>query len=278
MNTDAIYAGGMWPFGKSTADRVKEAIAAQPRLKDAGIQVSEQRGTVKLVGMVPTAAHVALARAIAEGISGVRSVEVSGLIAQQSTTPVKASAPQPAPGAPASAQAPSAEAPAARIQDIPATPVQMPDIVQQGAGDVEFDAEVEDHSRIAKAVHQAIRGNAELKDDPIDVLQSGKSVILRGVVDSDHEKRLAEKLAREVDGVSGVDAAGLRVAQGVKELVKDKDEDTGDTVYTVKAGDSLSAIAQKYYGDPMEYKKIAHYNNISNPDLIHPGQKIRIPG
>ena len=154
----------------------------------------------------------------------------------------------------------------------------MPDIVQQGAGDVEFDAEVEDHSRIAKAVHQAIRGNVELKDDPIDVLQSGKSVILRGVVDSDHEKRLAEKLAREVDGVSGVDAAGLRVAQGVKELVKDKDEDTGDTVYTVKAGDSLSAIAQKYYGDPMEYKKIAHYNNISNPDLIHPGQKIRIPG
>lgn len=266
----------MWPFGKSTADRVKEAIAAQPQLKDTGIQVSEQRGAVKLTGMVPRGAHVTLARVIAEGINGVKSVDVSGLITQESTTPVQASAPKPAPSA--GAAAPAAQAPAARIQDIPAAPVQMPDIVQQGAGDVDFEAEVEDRSRVAKAVHQAIRGNGELKDDPIDVLQSGKSVILRGVVDNDHEKRLAEKLAREVEGVSAVDVSGLRVAAGVKELAKDKDEDSGDTVYTVKAGDSLSAIAQKYYGDPMEYKKIAHYNNISNPDLIHPGQKIRIPG
>ena len=51
-----------------------------------------------------------------------------------------------------------------------------------------------------------------------------------------------------------------------------------DPNYTVKPGDSLSAIAQKYYGDAMDYKKIAHYNNISNPDLIQPGQRLRIPG
>ena len=150
----------------------------------------------------------------------------------------------------------------------------MPDIVQQGAGDVE----IEDTSRIAKAVLSAIRGNGELANNPIDVLQSGNSVILRGAVDSDHELRLAEQLARGVQGVSGVDISGLRVAQGAKELAKDKDEETGDTVYTVKPGDSLSKIAEHYYGDQMEYKKIAHYNNISNPDLIQPGQKLRIPG
>jgi nucleoid-associated protein YgaU len=138
--------------------------------------------------------------------------------------------------------------------------------------------EIEDSSRVAKAVHQAIRNNGELADDPIDVLQSGKSVILRGVVDNDHELRLAEKIARGVEGVAGVDVSGLKVAAGAKELAKEKDQDSGDTVYTVKAGDSLSAIAQKYYGDAMEYKKIAHYNNISNPDLIQPGQKIKIPG
>ena len=138
--------------------------------------------------------------------------------------------------------------------------------------------EIEDSSRVAKAVHQAIRNNGELADDPIDVLQSGKSVILRGVVDNDHELRLAEKIARGVEGVAGVDVSGLKVAAGAKELAKEKDQDSGDTVYTVKAGDSLSAIAQKYYGDAMEYKNIAHYNNISNPDLIQVGQKIRIPG
>ena len=258
----------MWPFGKNTADRVKDALQAERRLQGAGIQVAEQRGVVKLTGAVPTKAHIELARLLAEGINGVKSVDVSGLTALQQTS-------APAPAAPAPQAAPAKPAaPAPTVQDIPATPVQMPDIVQQSAGEVE----IEDTSRIAKAVLAAIRGNGELADDPIDVLQSGKSVILRGVVDSDHELRLAEKLARGVEGVSGVDVSGLRVAQGVKELAKDKDEETGDTVYTVKAGDSLSKIAERYYGDPMEYKKIAHYNNISNPDLIHPGQKIRIPG
>ena len=260
----------MWPFGKSTADRVKDALQAERRLQGSGIQVTEQRGAVKLTGSVPTKAHIMLAQALAEGINGVKSVDTSGLTAlQQASAPTQAAPAKPAAPAPsaASVQAPS-------VQDIPATPIQMPDIVQQGAGDVE----IEDTSRVAKAVLAAIRGNGELADDPIDVLQSGKSVILRGVVDSDHELRLAEKLARDVEGVSGVDISGLRVAQGVKELAGDKDEDTGDTVYTVKAGDSLSKIAERYYGDPMEYKKLAHYNNISNPDLIQPGQKIRIPG
>jgi len=98
------------------------------------------------------------------------------------------------------------------------------------------------------------------------------------VVDNDHEQRLAEKLAREVPGVAAVDISGLRVAAGAKELAKEKDQDTGDTVYTVKAGDTLGAIAQKYYGNAAEYRKIAHFNNISNPDLIKVGQKIRIPG
>ena len=127
--------------------------------------------------------------------------------------------------------------------------------------------------------HGSIRvSNGELSDDPLDVLQSGKSVILRGVVDNDHELRLLEQVARGVSGVSGVDLSGVRVAQGAKELTKEKDAASGDTVYTVQPGDSLSAIAQKYYGDAMQYKKIAHYNNISNPDLIHPGDKLRIPG
>ncbi|WP_339096860.1 LysM peptidoglycan-binding domain-containing protein [Deinococcus sp. VB343] len=253
----------MWPFGKNTADRVKEAFSANPVLAPLGLNVQESRGTVKVTGEAPRQSIIGLINAVAGGINGVKNIDTSGVtILQQTAAPT--TQPQAAP----------TPAPAAQVQDIPATPIQMPDIVQQSAGDVE----IEDSSRIAKAVHQAIRSNGELADDPIDVLQSGKSVILRGVVDNDHELRLAEKIARGVEGVSGVDVSGLRVAAGVKDLAKDKDEETGDTVYTVKAGDSLSKIAEKYYGDAMQYKKIAHYNNISNPDLIHPGQKIRIPG
>jgi nucleoid-associated protein YgaU len=50
--------------------------------------------------------------------------------------------------------------------------------------------------------------------------------------------------------------------------------------YTVKAGDSLSKIAKEVYGDPSQWKKIAEANKdkIPNPDLIHPGDELTIPG
>lgn len=43
--------------------------------------------------------------------------------------------------------------------------------------------------------------------------------------------------------------------------------------YTVKSGDTLSAIAKKYN---TTYQKIAKDNNISNPNLIYPNQKLVI--
>lgn len=49
------------------------------------------------------------------------------------------------------------------------------------------------------------------------------------------------------------------------------------TVYTVEPGDTLSAIARRFYGDGNAYPKIAEANNIANPDLIHPGQQLVIP-
>lgn len=49
---------------------------------------------------------------------------------------------------------------------------------------------------------------------------------------------------------------------------------TSDTVYTVKSGDTLAEIADKYN---TTYQKLAEYNGITNPNLIYPGQKIKIP-
>lgn len=48
-----------------------------------------------------------------------------------------------------------------------------------------------------------------------------------------------------------------------------------ETVYVVKKGDTLSAIARKY---GTTYQKLAQYNGIANPNIISIGQKIRIPG
>lgn len=47
--------------------------------------------------------------------------------------------------------------------------------------------------------------------------------------------------------------------------------------YTVQKGDTLWAIAKKYYGDGSKYHTIARANNISNPNIIRVGQKLLIP-
>ena len=52
-----------------------------------------------------------------------------------------------------------------------------------------------------------------------------------------------------------------------------------DDTYTVVAGDSLSKIAKRQYGDMNLWRRIyeANRDQIKDPDLIHPGQKLRIP-
>jgi LysM repeat protein len=47
--------------------------------------------------------------------------------------------------------------------------------------------------------------------------------------------------------------------------------------YTVVSGDTLWAIAERFYGDGSKYQVIADASGIPNPDLIHPGQVLTIP-
>ena len=49
--------------------------------------------------------------------------------------------------------------------------------------------------------------------------------------------------------------------------------------YVVVKGDSLSKIAKHFYGDALDWKRIfeANRDQIQDPDLIHPGQELRIP-
>lgn len=51
----------------------------------------------------------------------------------------------------------------------------------------------------------------------------------------------------------------------------------GEEIYEVKAGDSLSKIATKYPG--VTWQKIFEANKdiIKDPNMIHPGMKIKIP-
>ena len=91
----------------------------------------------------------------------------------------------------------------------------------------------------------------------------------------------------KVDGVAGSAEAKQQLWDEYNRL--DPDMRSGDvvlnldvaagseTIYTVVSGDSLSKIATKYTG--VTWQKIfeANRDQIKNPDLIHPGQKLRIP-
>ncbi|MFD6858302.1 LysM peptidoglycan-binding domain-containing protein [Rhodococcus sp. NPDC060090] len=47
--------------------------------------------------------------------------------------------------------------------------------------------------------------------------------------------------------------------------------------HTVASGDTLWAIAERFYGDGNQYQRIADASGISNPDLIRAGQVLTIP-
>jgi len=60
---------------------------------------------------------------------------------------------------------------------------------------------------------------------------------------------------------------------------KGKAEKDATQWHEVKKGDTLSKLAEKYYGDPGLYTTIfeANRDRLEDPDLIRIGQKLRIP-
>ena len=76
-----------------------------------------------------------------------------------------------------------------------------------------------------------------------------------------------------VDGIEGrVDMN--KMYNDIRNVASTEAPKTAEEVYTVVKGDTLSAIASKY---GTTYQALAEYNGIANPNVIHPGQKIKIP-
>lgn len=94
-------------------------------------------------------------------------------------------------------------------------------------------------------------------------------------------QKSVEELAKEViegkwgngqDRVNRLTAAGYNydeIQNKVNQIISANNE----KVYIVKKGDTLSSIAAKYN---TSYQKIAKDNNIANPNMIYPGQRLVI--
>jgi nucleoid-associated protein YgaU len=94
-------------------------------------------------------------------------------------------------------------------------------------------------------------------------------VTLYGSCDSQATKEKAILVAGNVKGVVGVNDTYFTAPAAEEEV----------EFYVVKSGDTLSKIAKEFYGNAMKYPEIFEANKevIKDPDLIYPGQKLRIP-
>ncbi|AAM43030.1 LysM peptidoglycan-binding domain-containing protein [Xanthomonas campestris pv. campestris] len=65
----------------------------------------------------------------------------------------------------------------------------------------------------------------------------------------------------------------------VRSSVESTAQIIGDESVTVQAGDSLSVIAKRHYGDGNSWPRIfeANRDTLKDPDTIFPGQVLRLP-
>jgi len=110
--------------------------------------------------------------------------------------------------------------------------------------------------------------SAGLRINHLEVELEGKTVKVYGETKLASEREKAILILGNVDGIEEVDD---RISLLVEEAQAE--------FYEVQKGDSLSKIAKKYYGDPLKYNILFEANKevIKDPNMIYPGQVIRIP-
>jgi nucleoid-associated protein YgaU len=107
----------------------------------------------------------------------------------------------------------------------------------------------------------------------------GKVVTLKGKADSREAATAAMKKLDEMVKTDNIVNAIEIASPPEPEPVPEPVPEPAERFYEVVAGDTLGAIAQKYYGQASQYMKIFEANRdiLDNPDLIKFGQKLRIP-
>ncbi len=108
----------------------------------------------------------------------------------------------------------------------------------------------------------------ELKVNDLSVDVDDDKATVKGVAESQADK---EKVLLAVGNIKGIAT--------VNDLIEVKIPEPEAKYYTVKSGDSLSKIAKEYYGNAMKYPVIFEANKpmLKDPNLIYPGQVLRIP-
>jgi nucleoid-associated protein YgaU len=121
----------------------------------------------------------------------------------------------------------------------------------------------------ARAIADYIRAlNLEIEN--LQVAFEGATATVR-VSGTAKDQATKEKVILCCGNVSGVEK--------VEEDISVREASAPAQYHTVVKGDTLSAIAKKYYGDASKYPLIFEANKpmLKHPDKIYPGQSLRIP-
>ena len=104
-----------------------------------------------------------------------------------------------------------------------------------------------------------------------------------GTVNSEDEKNRIWDAIKTVPDWQKEVVADIKVKQGAAATQSTPGfagpQSTETTTYTVKEGDTLSAISKRFLGNANDYMDIfnANRDQLSDPDKIKPGQVLKIP-
>ncbi len=111
----------------------------------------------------------------------------------------------------------------------------------------------------------------------------GDKLYIRGEAPSEDAKNRVWDQIKMVDPsysdlICDITVAAGAQAQGARVQTASAGGGTQE-VYTVQAGDTLSKIAEEYYGDAGQYMRIynANRDKLNDPNTIRPGQRLTIP-
>jgi LysM repeat protein len=117
-----------------------------------------------------------------------------------------------------------------------------------------------------------------LQDDRNLVLYSADGAAWSTKTETDAPPPPNPNAQAETDTSTTAQPVGEAPAEPVQEAVAEAPpQEPAARTYTVESGDTLWAIAERFYGDGSKYQVIADASGVPNPDLIHPGQVLTIP-
>lgn len=128
-------------------------------------------------------------------------------------------------------------------------------------------AELKAEEAAAQTLEQTIR-DLDLKVENLDIYINDDMARVSGMAYDQSTKEKVVLVVGNSEGIATVD-----------DQMTVEHEEPEAQFYTVVKGDSLSKIAKNYYGDAMKYPVIFEANKpmLKDPNLIYPGQVLRIP-